>query len=272
MNVIEAVGITANGWVYSLRGILRPPVREPFFVLAGLELLLLLALGFFYEPAVAPVFAPVVRGIGGVAATHFPEHLWALPEILRTAAAVLAVLFYPFALAVATLRFAGRPGAWSEAFARAGSLLPLGLLGPGLAWTITTLFDRIPVEVALRSFVIRMGLQGVELLAIALLYTLLAYAVADVMLRGRSVGPALAASIHLAGRLAMPTFLLVAVPLALLFPLTFFLYEMDVSETGLAPEAVGLLLALRVVLKILLIATATGGLTDLYLRSTGRRS
>lgn len=272
MNLIQAVGVTASAWLSALRGMLRPPVREPFLLLGGIELLLLIGLGFFHAPLLAPALLPVVRTLGGEGAIHYPEHFWALPELLRDASLAVHLLLAPFALATAVLRFAGERGRWSQASRRAPALLGIGLLGPGLTWTITTLFDLIPTEVALRSFVIRMGLQGVELLLIALVYTALAYAIAGVVLGERPIGRALAGSITLAGLLPLPTFFLVAVPLAALFPLDFFLFEMDVSQTGLAPETVGLLLALRVVLRMFLVALATGGLTDLYLRSKRRRT
>jgi hypothetical protein len=269
LNVFQAVGITAGGWGFAARGVLRPPVREPMLVVTGLQLLLLIGIGFFHEPALAPVLEPVVRWIGGEAATHYPQHFWILPELLRTAGLAISLLVSPFAMAVATMRFAGGPGPWTDAFDRTPALLVLGLLGPGVAWTITSAFDRIPEDIALTSFVVRMGLQGAELVLLALLYSGLAYSVAYLMIGNRSLGHAIASSVRLSRNLAMPTFLLVALPLGLLFPLTFFLYEMDLSQAGIAPEAVGLLLALRIVLRIFLVALTVGGLTDLYLRSQG---
>jgi hypothetical protein len=271
MNVFQGVGLAAGGWGSAFRGLLHPPVREPFLLLFGVQLLLLIALGYFHAPVLAPIMEPVVRWLGGEEATHYPEHFWALPEILRNAELVVFIVLGPLALGVGTLRFARGSAAWGEAFARTPALLTLGVLGPGLSWTITSLFDLIPLEFSLQSFVIRMGLQAAELLSIALVYTALAYSIAFVLIAGRPLGPALRDSIRLAARLPIPTFLLVAVPLAILFPPTFFMYEMDMGEAGLPPDAVGLLLTARILLQVIFAALSVGGLTDLFLHSTGPR-
>jgi hypothetical protein len=188
--------------------------------------------------------------------------------MLRDAELVVSVLLAPLLLGIATLRFARASAAWSGAFARMPALVILGVLGPGLSWTITSLFDLIPLEFSLQSFMIRMGLQAGELLLIAMVYTALAYSLAFLLIAGRPLGSALDASLRLAARLPIPTLLLVAVPLAILFPPKFFLFEMDMGEAGLPPDAVGLLLALRIVLQVTLAALSVGGLTSLFMHST----
>ena len=268
MNVFQVVGLAAGAWGAAARGVLHPPVREPFLLLCGVHLLLLIGLGYFHAPALAPVMEPLVRWLGSEEATHYPEHFWALPEILRNAELVIAVLLGPLVLGVATLRFARGSAAWREAFARMPALLALGVLGPGLSWTITSLFDLIPLEFTLQSFMIRMGLQAAELLLIALVYTSLAYSIAFLLIAGRPLGAALRGSLQLTARLPMPTFLLVGVPLAILFPPTFFMYEMDMGEAGLPPDAVGLLLTARIALQVIFAALTVGGLTHLFMHST----
>lgn len=272
MNLFQGVGLAAGAWASAFRATLRPPVREPILLLCGVQLLLLIGLGYFHAPALVRWMAPVVRWLGGEEATHYPEHFWALPEILRNAELPIAVLLAPIALGVATLRFARGSAPWREAFDRTAALIAIGVLGPGSAWTITSLFDLIPLEFSLRSFNIRMGLQGAELLSIALVYSGLAYSIAYVLLDRRPLGSALLASLRLAARLPIPTFLLVAVPMGVLFPPTFFMFEMDMGEAGLPPDAVGLLLALRIVLQAAFATLSLGGLTDLFLRSTRPRS
>jgi hypothetical protein len=271
MNIFQAVGLAAGAWGSAARGMLHPPVREPFLLLFGVHLLLLIGLGYFHAPVLAPLMEPVVRWLGGEEATHYPEHFWALPEILRNAELVVTVLLGPLALGVATLRFARGSAAWHEVFARMPALLALGALGPGLAWTITSLFDLIPLEFVLQSFMIRMGLQAAELLLVALVYTELAYSLAFVLIAGSPLGKALGSSLRLTSRLPIPTFLLVGVPLGILFPPTFFLFEMDMGEAGLPPDAVGLLLIMRVGLQVMFAALSVGALTDLFMHSTRPR-
>lgn len=269
MNLFRIVGLAARAWMFAARGAVVGRVCEPFLFVTICHLVLLIVLGTFHVPALAPIFEPVVRTLGGEDAVHYPQHFWTLPEVFRSASLVVTLLISPFAFAVATARFAGRPGPWSEARRRAGALLSVAVLGPGLAWGITSLFDLVPEKVALRGFVIRMGLQGIELGLIILLYGSLAYALCFLALGGLPLGPALRRSLGLARLLPLPTLLLVAAPLGILFPLNFFLLEMDLSETGLAPESVGLIIVCRVVLQMILSLLAIGSLTYVYLRIVG---
>lgn len=265
MNLYRAVGTVAQAWMFALRGVRRARTREPFVLVGGIQLILLIALGHFHTPALAGFLTPVVRWLGGEGATHYPDHFWALPEVIRGADTILAILFTFIAWGVATLRFSERAAPWSAGFRRSGALMGIGLLSAGTVWIITSLFDLIPIEITMRSFIIRMGFQGIELLMIVLVQSLLAYAIAFVLLDGRTFGGALAGSVGFFRQRWMTTFLLLALPAAILFPMTFFLFEMNMDEAGLVPEGVGMLLTVRLVIRVFFDVLVVGGLTFVFL-------
>ena len=272
MNLYQIVGLVAQAWIAALRGARSSEVWRPFLIVSGAQFGVLLGLLYFHLPALSPIAGPVVRALGGEIATHYPDHLWALPAIFRTTDVFISVLISSLAFAVATLSFARAPGGWVLVIGRAPALISLALLGPGLAWVVTSLFNLIPVEVALRSFIIRMGLQGIELGIIVIIQSMLAYGVAFVVLADRPLAAAISDSFHLARRVALPTLILVAVPFAILFPPTFFLGEMDVSDTGLIPEAVTLIMSAQLLLRLLLNVLTVGSLTDVFMRTRGTRT
>ena len=119
MIVYQTIGEVAQAWIFALRALGRPQVREPFFVVGGLQLILLLALGNFHAVALAGFLAPVVRALGGEAALHYPDHFWALPEIYRSANTAFGIFFTYTAWGVATIRFAGEQVTWQEVIRRA---------------------------------------------------------------------------------------------------------------------------------------------------------
>jgi hypothetical protein len=269
VNLYQTIGFVAQAWLAAARASLRAEVWTPLLVLTGVQSAVLLGLIYFYVPGLSPIAEPLVRGLGGEIATHYPDHYWALPAMFRNTNVFVTVLVGSLAFAVATLNCARAPGGWVLVISRAPALISLALLGPGLAWIITSLFNLIPLEVVLRSFVIRLGLQGIELGIIVIIQSMLAYGIAFVVLADRPLGAAISGSFHLARLVAIPTLILVAAPLAILFPPTFFLLEMDASEKGLIPESVALIMGAQLLLRLLLNMLLVGSLTHVFMRATG---
>ena len=270
MNLYRDIGIAARAWVFAVRGIGRETTLEPFLLIGLAQAILLAGLVWFYLPALAQILEPVVRGIGGEEATHYPHHLWTLPETWRTTNLILLLTVTVIMRAVATARYANAPAIWSAAFGRAPALILIAIAGPGVAWGITTAFNQIPTEISLSSFVIRIGLQGLELGMIVIVESLVGYAIAFVMLDGAGPLRAIGASVGLALRHPLPTLLILAVPAVILFPPTFFLVEMDVAQSGLSPEGVALAWTLRLIVEWALLILVTGGLTGIYLHHPRR--
>ena len=163
MIVYQVVGTVTRSWWFAVRCLQYGRVREPFFVLAGAQLGVLILLGQFHAEWLAGALTPVVSTLGGEAATHYPEHFWLLPELYRNANVLVMILFGVFAHAAAIAGFAARADRWAPAFQRAGALVPLGLLNFGTAWAITSAFDLIPQEIVFYSSIVRLGFQGIDI-------------------------------------------------------------------------------------------------------------
>jgi hypothetical protein len=270
--VYQTIGEIAQAWIFALRSLRRPQVREPFFIVGGLQLILLLALGNFHSVALAGFMAPVVRALGGEAALHYPDHFWALPEIYRSATTVLGILFTYTAWGVATLRFAGEHGTWQEGFRRAPALMAVAVFATGTPWLITSLFDLIPTDITLRTTNIRLGLQGIELLMIVITKSLVAFAIPFILLLGMPFAEAVTRSAKLLRHSWLTIFAMIAIPMAILFPSTFFMFEMDMSAKGMRPEGVGLLLTANIVIRLCFDSLVVGGVTAIFIHRTGRSS
>jgi hypothetical protein len=269
VSILQLVGFVARAWIFALDRLRYGRVREPFFVLGGVQLIVLILLGFFHHQWLAKALTPLVAFLGGEEATHYPEHFWRLPELYRHADALLMVVLGAFAYAAAALGFTAHASRWPTAFRSAGTLIPIALLGAGSAWAITSAFNLVPMEIVFLSSVVRLGLQMIELALIVTILSVLAVAPLAVVLDGASLTQALAISWQTFRSYPFHILLMIAVPWGLLFPVRFFLHEMNMEEAGLAPQAVGLILTGLLVVRILFDALTIGALTFLFVGTGG---
>jgi hypothetical protein len=144
-------------------------------------------------------------------------------------------------------------------------LMVLGLVSLECLTVVERLFDLIPEDVKLSSTILRLALSGSELLMSVLVQCLLAYTTAWVVLKGSTPWAALRDSATTAIKMPLTTFLLVAWPAAVLFPFTFALYEMDLSERDLPPEIMAILLGVQLGLALVLTFLREGSLTRVFL-------
>ena len=114
MNLYQTIGVVAQAWLAAARAARRAEVWTPLLMLTGVPAGVLLGLIYFYVPGLSPIAEPIVRGLGGEIATHYPDHYWALPKIFWTADVFITVLVGSLTFAVATLSFARAPGGWAS--------------------------------------------------------------------------------------------------------------------------------------------------------------
>jgi hypothetical protein len=74
-----------------------PSVLAPFVIFAALQFLVLVCLGMFSVPPLSTVMVPIVAGLGGEEAMHYPMHLVMLPRMYSQLYLPLTV-FVGFAL------------------------------------------------------------------------------------------------------------------------------------------------------------------------------
>jgi hypothetical protein len=93
----------------------------------------------------------------------------------------------------------------------------------------------------------------------------LVYATAWIVLRGHKVLPAMRDSIRVTARTFVPTFLIVAIPVLILFPLDYLAGRTDLYATKLNPEMTAGILGLRIVIQTLFSFLLVGAVTRLFL-------
>jgi hypothetical protein len=253
---------------------LRPAHWVPFLVLAAVQYVALGILVAFHQPAVSPIGVPLIRLAGGDKALHYPMLFLYLPTMYSRIMLVLAVLFASVVVAVATLRFARTLG-----FAPAGRTptsirrqLPTVILvsvPPTLAiLALSWLAGQVPTDLILNNPKVRWGVRGGVLLAVVLVQSFVSYTTAWVVLQGHSVAAALRDSCRVTARTFLPTFLVVAIPVVALYPLSYLMQRGDLFFSKLRPETIAGLLALRIAAELLFGFLLVGAITRLFLWRT----
>ncbi len=123
----------------------------------------------------------------------------------------------------------------------------------------------VPEEVLLQSRAARWGSRAVGFLCFVVVQCYLAYTTAWVVLRGQSFWPALRDSVRVASRTFLPTFLVIAVPSALLYPFSYAAERVDWIAAKFRPEIISILLGSQLLLEAFATFLVVGAVTRLFL-------
>ena len=274
MNIFLSLGVAGRAYRSILPLMLRPAHWLPFLALAAVQYVALGLLVAFHQPAVAPIGVPLIRLAGGDKAMHYPMMFLYLPSMYSRIMLVVAVLFASVVVAFATLRFARTLG-----FAPAGRAptsirrqLPTLILvsvPPTLAiLALSWLAGQVPTDLILSNAKVRWAVRGGVLLAVVLVQSFVSYATAWVVLQGHSVVAALRDSCRVTARTFLPTFLVIAIPVVALYPISYLMQRVDLFVGKLRPETIAGLLALRIAAELLFGFLIVGAITRLFLWRT----
>lgn len=271
MNLFRSLGVAGRAYRSILSFIPRGSYWIPFLVLAAVQFADLGLLVSFHRPGLSGLGVPLVEFLGGERATHYPFLYLFLPGMYSKTILVLAVLVASLMTAVATLYFAQalglrvESGAWRGAFRRALPLIVVAVVPAALIYGLGQLTGLVPGDLVLQNAKVRWGLRGGLLLCIVVLQSFLAYTTAWIVLEGHKVLPALRDSIRVAARTFLPTLIVVAIPVALLYPLGYLSQRVDLFVGKLRPETVALFISARIVGEILFGFLLVGAITRLFL-------
>ena len=278
MNPLRSVGVASRAYGSVLPLVLRPAIWLPFLLIAAVQFGLLGLLVGFHRPGISALGAPLVRLLGGERATHYPLLFIFLPSMLSKATFFIAVLVASVLIGVATLYFARalgmtlEGGAWRSALRRWPTLLLAALVPALIIYGLGKLSALVPYELYMGSGKVRWGVRAGMLGSIILLESLMAYAAAWIVLEGHKFLPALRDSIRVAARTFLPTLIVVAIPMVLLYPLSFVSQRSDLFLSKLRPEMVFAILSARIVGELVLGFLLAGAVTRLFLwRMEARR-
>lgn len=271
MNLFRSLGVAGRAYRSAVSFVFRGSYWLPFLVIAAVQFAALGLLIAFHRPALSGIGVPLVELLGGERATHYPFLYLFLPGMYAKTVLVLAVFVASLMTAVATLYFARALGlqvegsVWRNAVRRAPALILVAAIPAAIVYGLGELFGAAPAEQVLGNAKIRWGLRGGFLLAIVVLQSLLAYTAAWIVLEGHKALPALRDSVRVAARTFLPTLIVVAIPVALLYPLGYLSQRVDLFVGKLRPETVALFISARIVGEILLGFLLVGAVTRLFL-------
>lgn len=271
MSPLRSLGVAGHAYRSAIPLVTRPTYWLPFLVLAAVQFAVLALLVGFHRPGISTVGVPLVQLLGGERATHYPLMFLFLPSMYSKAILVVAVLLASLMVAVATLFFARALGfdfagsAWRNALRRAPTLILAALVPALVIYGLGKLFALVPSDLFLGNGKVRWGVRAGMLGSIVLLESFMAYTAAWIVLEGHKLLPALRDSIRVTLRTFLPTLLVVGIPLALLYPLSFLSQKTDLFMGKLRPETMVAILSARIVGELVLGFLLAGAVTRLFL-------
>ncbi len=258
------------GWALqgTLRQAAKPSIWLPFLVITLFQLLGLEAILSFYRPGLSVVVLPLVRGVGGDAATHYPTFFAALPTIFARLDLILGVVVASLATGAATVLFARAfgevaPRAWSTAARRYLPLAGIALLSALLSLVIFLLGGHFIQEVVadrLLRWLVRFGVMLTFIVA----ESFLIYASVAIVLDGRGFLGSIRDSVRMAAKILLPTIVVVGIPVILAYPLDYLAGRSDLFLTKFRPELVTGVLLAKIVAELVLGFLLVGAITRLY--------
>jgi len=273
-SLFRSVGMAVWAWRSTVPCFKRAAIWIPFLVIAFSQVLALLALMAFHNPVLSPVVTPVVTGLAGDDATHYPMFFMALPYVFSRVALVLSVVLTSLAVGAATLSFAGifrgqeARGVWSTAGKHYPALVTFSAILVGIIYLVTLVPEALPTRFVQGSPLFRLGLQGALLVTIAVIQTFLAYGTAWIVLRGASALGAFRDSIRFSAGTFIATFLVLLLPLLLVFAIDLAAGQGDWIAEKFRPETVVLILGIKIVAEILISILLVGSFTRIFLFRT----
>jgi hypothetical protein len=214
---------------------------------------------------------PLVRSVAGDAGTHYPLFFLALPTIYSRVILVLSVVLTCVMVGAAVVLFAQAYGkvpqlrAWATSWRRYPALLAVTGLLAVLLYVVPYLRKLIPDDLFLTNSVARWGTRAGIIFLSVVVQACFAYAAVWVVIRGSGIVAALRNSLRVAASTWLTTFLILAVPVLLLYPLDFATSRGSFFLSKFRPEGIAALLALRIGLEMLVGFTIVGAITRVFL-------
>jgi len=240
----------------SLKALRRPVLVLPLFIYAVIQALILLALVNFHLPPWVGVLAPLVKGLYGDGATHYPVLFIVLPNLFNFVnmflAAIVGVYLWGVGILVVARYIANAHfGGWQVAWKRYGHLFLAQL--PVVLFAI--LMFVMPREIfpgaqdlsgnALRAF--RYGMLGLGILV----ESLFLFAPLAVLVERRAALPAIARSIGIWRSNLLAALLVVGIPTIIHLPMSYIYRHAPSVVARFSPETVAFIMGVDIALFLL---------------------
>ncbi len=276
MDIVQQFNALIWSWAETLRALRRRVGVRPLLVYAAVQLVVLVMLALFAYPPFVSFVMPLIRWRLGESAMHYPGSFLALRAIFGQVDMVLTVVLGGFVTGAAVWLFSVYHGGGEDPPATgfrvaAKSYIPIlviALIGLAIAQIVTrvpmTLWGYLADERPMRFRLLRMATIGM----VMVVQSLLVYAIPYVILGGRRVWSALGASLSLAARNPVTTFLIVAVPAAIELLPAWLSRNSTVIMYRFAPEGMVMILAAWIAAIFFVTYLMVGAATRFYIYAT----
>lgn len=263
-----------QAFLYACRQLFRPNLWLPWLVLGTVQVVAIVLMATFAHPVISWGMAPLLRGIGGERALHYPEIFRMLPDLFGRVDLLLTATLGAVAAGASTWLFAAelnrRAGeaapagegvrrAFSRALAIIAVNLPFTLLALALTYGLPWWLGERESSAMVRRVGRLAGLGGA-----LLVQAFFIYGTALVVLGGRSVWDALRALPAAAGRGFFAAFALSVGAVIPLFPLQeLTARSATIVDRGI-PEVVAVVVLAQVLVVLVTSFLLAGAVTVVY--------
>ncbi len=278
MAFLEKVNLFFSVYLAGLRSLKKSLLWIPFLLYALIQLLLLLALVYFYVPLLSVILIPLIKGFIGDFALHYPAYFLFLPKTFSRANLVLGGILGSAFIGWQTYLFFSsflpdRKAKLGEGLKASFSKYFL-LLGVWLIETLVLLgwfylIPRLGKGLLTGGFKNELAFEILSLGVGIVFYGFFAYVFAAIVISGKNIFTGLGTSVSIYKRNFFSTYFFVLLPNLLTFPFTLLNHRAALLISKFNPEITFLILILEIgvstIANYLLIST----LTRFYLYDQG---
>lgn len=278
MSALEKINLFFSVFLAGIKSLKKPVLWLPFIFYALIQFLLLLALVYFYAPLLSAVFIPLIKGLVGDFALHYPTYFLFLPKIFSRGnlllGGILGIIFIGWGTYLFFSYFLPDKRVKLGEGLRSALSRYLILLG---VWVIETLvllgffflMSRAGKGLLTGGFKKELAFEVLSLGLAVVFYGLFAYVFPAVVISGRNILSALGSSISIYKSNFFSTYFFVLIPNLLTFPFTLLSRRNSLVISKFNPEVIFLILVLEIGISIIANYILISTLTRFYIYDQG---
>lgn len=260
-------------WMQCFKSMRRLSTFVPFFLYAMLQTALLFSLVNFSQAPFSNLFIPVIRKLFGEPALHYPNFYLVLSPLYSQINIVFSGLIGIVIIGMATYVFAGafKNERCSISKSFRVTIPKYGILF--IIWIIETAFTLLMViglpmllkNLLQPAYSIGRVFDMIGLLFAIIVASFFAYTTVLIILDRQKLGAALKNTFSIFKRNSITTFILIAVPTLIYFPINFFTGKAPVLINKFSPEMIILILGVGIFISFFTSYVQIGSITRFYL-------
>jgi len=278
MTLLQKINLFFSIYLAGLKSFKKPLLWLPFLLYALAQLLLLLALVYFYSPLISFAFVPMIKRFMGEFVLHYPVYFLFLPKIFSRANLLLGGIFGIITIGWATYLFFSYflqdkrielAEGLKVVFSKYLFLLGIWVIETAVLLGWFFFISRVGRGFLEGSFKRELAFEILSLGSGVLFYGLFAFTIPAIILSGRNIISALGLSVSIYKRNFFSTYFFVLLPNLLSLPFTFLNRRAAFLISKFNPEIIFLILVFGIAISMIAIYILISTLTRFYLYDQG---